>query len=396
MNDTQQESRTLILVIFSMIHFFNHFYLLMVPSILPAIKFEFNLSYTLSGLVVTGLNLSYALFALPAGIAADRMNRKILIAMNIIWFSAVMFLTGFSVEYWHLLALQVLAGVGGGLYHPSGLAMISDLFVKNRGRAMGVHGSLGFLSGFAGPLLSGIIGTALGWRWVFLLLTLPGFAISFIFWKFVPYEHKETVKEGEKTASKESVEGGRDDSTGTAIMLLSIVFAASSFSQNGITAFTTVYLVDEMSLSVGYAATLLSVLSGMAMISQPVSGWLSDFFGRKRIIAINLGLATICILALISVEDPFMAVLLLVPLGYATGSIGAVIFAYVADVTPSRALGKAYGLFYSIGRGMGGLSPVVIGFIADAIGLKNSFVILAGISLLGGLLILLVREPSNQ
>ncbi|MBL7118992.1 MFS transporter, partial [Candidatus Bathyarchaeota archaeon] len=78
------------------------------------------------------------------------------------------------------------------------------------------------------------------------------------------------------------------------------------------------------------------------------------------------------------------------------GSIGAVIFAYVADVTPSSTLGKAYGLFYSIGRGMGAISPVAIGFIADAVGLKNSFLILAGISFLGGLLIFWVREPNNQ
>jgi len=385
----------LILVIFSIIHFLNHFYLLMVPAILPIIRFEFNLTYTLSGLVVTGLNLSYALFALPAGIAADRMNRKILIAVNIIWFSAVMFLTGFSVEYWHLLVLQVIAGIGGGLYHPPGLAMISDLFVKKRGRAMGVHGSVGFISGIAGPLLSGIVGTALGWRWVFFLLTLPGFVIAFLFWKLVPYEQGEKEEGGEKDAKGETERGG-GSSTGTAIAVLSIVFATSSFSQNGLTAFTTIYLVDEMNLGVGYAAILLSVLSGMAIIAQPVSGWFSDYFGRKKIIAANMMLATVCIWTLINVGDPFLATLLLVPLGYAIGSIGAVIFAYVADVTPSGALGKAYGLFYSIGRGMGALSPVVIGFIADAVGLKNSFLILAGISLLGGLLIFWVREPNNQ
>ena len=395
MNDTQQRSRMLILVIFSIVHFLNHFYLLMVPAILPIIRFEFDLTYTLSGLIVTGLNLSYALFALPAGIAADRMNRKILIVVNIIWFSAVMFLTGFSVEYWHLLVLQVLAGIGGGLYHPSGLAMISDLFVKKRGRAMGVHGSLGFISGIAGPLLSGVIGTALGWRWVFFLLTLPGFVISFLFWKLVPYERREKPEEREKDTKRETQSGGKS-STGMAIAVLSIVFATSSFSQNGLTAFTTIYLVDEMNLSVGYAAILLSVLSGMAIIAQPVSGWLSDYFGRKKIIAANMMLTTVCIWALISVGDPFLATLLLVPLGFATGSIGAVIFAYVADVTPSSTLGKAYGLFYSIGRGMGAISPVAIGFIADAVGLKNSFLILAGISFLGGLLIFLVREPNNQ
>jgi len=394
MSQIQQEGRTLILILFSVIHFLNHFYLLMVPAILPAIRFEFNLSYTLSGLVVTGLNLSYAIFNLPAGFAADRMSRKILITANVIWFSTVMFLTGFSTEYWQILVLQVLAGIGGGLYHPSGLAMISDLFVKRRGRAMGVHGSLGLSSGFLGPFLSGIVGTALGWRWAFILLTIPGFVISFLFWKLVPYEHKEEVKEKGRRMRRGD-EGKGKASVRTAIALLSAVFAASSFSDNGLTAFTTIYLVDEMNLSLSHAATLLSVLAGMAIISQPVSGWLSDYFGRKRVIATNMMLASICVLTLVAVRDPFLATLVLVPLGYASGSIGAVIFAYVADVTPTYTLGKAYGVFYSIGRGMGALAPVVIGAIADKVGLKNSFLIFSGVSLLGALLVLLVRDPDN-
>jgi MFS family permease len=73
-----------------------------------------------------------------------------------------------------------------------------------------------------------------------------------------------------------------------------------------------------------------------------------------------------------------------------------VIFAYVADVTPSRTLGKAYGIFYAIGRGIGAFAPVVIGLTADTIGLRNSFLILAGSSLLGVPLILLVGKPHNQ
>jgi len=393
-NGPQQQERTLILILFSVIHFLNHLYLLFVPALLPAIRSEFSLSYALSGLIVTGLNLSYSFSALPAGFAADKMNRKTLIAANVLWFSTVMFLTGFSAKYWQLLILQVLAGIGGGLYHPSGLAMISDLFVKKRGRAMGVHGSLGLSSGFIGPILSGMIGTAIGWRWVFILLTLPGFLVSFLFWRLVPYDYRKEEAEEPTEIKKEAVSGSKG-SVGAAIAMLSIVFAANSFCGNGITAFTTIYLVDEMHFSVGYAATLLSVLSGMSIISQPVNGWLSDYFGRKRILAINMVLTTVWILALVNMRNPFLATLLLIPLGYTSGSIGAVIFAYVADVAPSRTLGKAYGIFYSIGRGTGAFAPVVIGLIADTIGLGNSFLILAGVSLLGVPLILLVGKLRN-
>ncbi|UCD72681.1 MAG: MFS transporter [Candidatus Bathyarchaeota archaeon] len=393
MNAIQTKQRTLILVLFSLVHFLNHLYLLLIPAILPTIRSEFDLTYTLSGLVVTGLNLSYSLFALPAGYAADRLNRKMLITANIVWFTTGMFLTGFSTEYWQIFLLQVLAGIGGSLYHPSGLAMISDLFVEKRGRAMGIHGSLGLSSGFIGPLIAGVVGAALGWRWVFLLLTLPGFVISFLFWKLIPDEPGEKIDQPTRTTGTRA-EG--KISLGSAIAIISIVFAASSFGNNGITAFTTIFLVDEMSLDIVHAATLLSILSGMSIISQPISGWLSDYLGRKKVIAINLTLTTVCILALISVRDLFLATLLLVPLGYVSGSIGAVIFAYVADVTPSYTLGKVYGLFYAVGRGMGAFAPLFMGLIADIIGLKASFIILAGISLLGGLLILLVKEKNNR
>jgi MFS family permease len=350
--------------------------------------------------VVTGLNLSYSLFALPAGFAADRLNRKTLITINIVWFTTGMFLTGFSAEYWQIFLLQVLAGIGGSLYHPSGLAMISDLFLERRGRAMGVHGSLGLSSGFIGPLLAGLVGAALGWRWVFILLTLPGFVVSFLFCKLIPDEPEEkadrTEEETDQTAKTPKTKTGGKISLGSAIAIISIVFAASSFSNNGITAFTTIFLVDEMKLDVVYAATLLSLLSGMSIISQPISGWLSDFLGRKKVIAINLALTAVCIVALISVKDLFLATLLLVPLGYVSGSIGAVIFAHVADVTPSYTLGKIYGIFYAVGRGIGAFAPLFMGLIADTVGLRGAFMILAGISLLGGLLILLVKETNNR
>ncbi|XP_006820643.1 uncharacterized protein LOC102809729, partial [Saccoglossus kowalevskii] len=56
--------------------------------------------------------LIYTFTGIPLGFAADKSNRKNILAVCLIFWSAMTFLTGFAQEYWHLVILRFGLGMG--------------------------------------------------------------------------------------------------------------------------------------------------------------------------------------------------------------------------------------------------------------------------------------------
>src|ERR1700689_2930783 len=140
---------------------------------LPAIGRS--LSATLGGLqwTVSGDTVSLAGLILLGGSLGDRMGRRKVFLIGVVWFALASALCGLSPSIGVLIGARVLQGVGGALLTPGALAIIQDSFAPDdRSRAVGAWSGLGGVAGAVGPLLGGWLVQAGGWRWVF-FLTLP-------------------------------------------------------------------------------------------------------------------------------------------------------------------------------------------------------------------------------
>eukprot|EP00042_Codosiga_hollandica_P030961 m.183843 g.183843 ORF g.183843 m.183843 type:complete len:302 (-) comp53510_c0_seq1:1026-1931(-) len=107
------------------------------------------------GLALAVFKWIYAALSPLAGILADSLDRRRLLAASLFVWSLTTWLTGQIESFRGLLATRAIMGVSEALYMPSALSLIADLHEQNtRSRAIGLHQSgihIGvLLGGFTG------------------------------------------------------------------------------------------------------------------------------------------------------------------------------------------------------------------------------------------------------
>jgi EmrB/QacA subfamily drug resistance transporter len=112
------------------------------------------------------------------GKLGDLYGRKRLFALAIVIFLVGSALSGASESIGELIAFRAVQGIGAGGLMVGAQAIIADIVPpRERGRYMGLIGSVFALSSVAGPLLGGFFVDSLSWRWVF-YVNLPIGAVA--------------------------------------------------------------------------------------------------------------------------------------------------------------------------------------------------------------------------
>ena len=129
----------------------------------------------LSGLTwtVNAYALTLASLILLGGSLGDRLGRRRVFRVGVVWFALASLLCGLAPNVESLIAARALQGVGGALLTPGSLAILQSSFrPEDRGRAIGAWSGLTGLAAAAGPVLGGWLVQATSWRGVF-LINLP-------------------------------------------------------------------------------------------------------------------------------------------------------------------------------------------------------------------------------
>jgi len=127
---------------------------LILPTILPTLISDFQISLYTAGLLVSCFALPYALLQTPFGYLSDRIGRKRILVIGLFIYSFATLLSGLSQNSLQLGMTQFLAGVGGATYHPSGISLLSFVVDRKKlGQAQGFHQSGGAIGSFIAPLL---------------------------------------------------------------------------------------------------------------------------------------------------------------------------------------------------------------------------------------------------
>src|SRR4051812_29643506 len=119
--------------------------------------------------VVTSYILASTVSTPLYGKLGDLYGRKKLFQAAIVIFLIGSMLAGLSQNMGELIGFRALQGIGAGGLIVGAQAIIGDIVTpRERGRYMGIIGSVFAVSSVAGPLLGGFFtDSALGWRWVF-------------------------------------------------------------------------------------------------------------------------------------------------------------------------------------------------------------------------------------
>ncbi len=157
------------------------------------IKADLNISDTqMSLLMGFSFALFYTIFGLPIGRLADSVNRKGIIAVGLLIWTAATGGCGLVRHYWQFLLLRVGVGVGEATLSPSAYSLIADSFPREKlgralsvysmgifigsGLAVGVGGGVASWAATRGPMDLGPLGTIFPWQLTFIVIGVVGLA----------------------------------------------------------------------------------------------------------------------------------------------------------------------------------------------------------------------------
>lgn len=159
------------------LNFVDEFDRIAFAALTPEIRDAFDLSDTGIGAVGVVATVFVLLAALPLGFIADRFNRVRVSALAALLWGTMSVLTGVVPTVALLFVVRVFSGIGrviNEVVHPS---LLSDYYrPENHPRVFQVHRLANPVSAASG-VIAGLIASALGWEWAFILLAIPTFLL---------------------------------------------------------------------------------------------------------------------------------------------------------------------------------------------------------------------------
>lgn len=355
-------------------HGLNHFYFLVPPMALPSIMSELGLSHYAAGLVVGAFGLTYALLQIPFGHIAEGVGRKSVILIGLLACSAGMALAGLSEGFWQLLMAHLLAGAGGATYHPAGISLVSDLFERKRGEAMGYHQTGGAIGAFASPLLTGALMASHGWRFAFLFQSAYGVLMALI----LQLALEEPAEKGHKGVPRGGV-GFRGFGPALAFVAAATIYL---LGYRGLTAFAPAFFVEKRGLDIAGSAMMFSALQVAGIFGGPICGRLSDAIGRRALLAALIA-AQAALLFAITASWGWSLLFALILYGFAIFGILAIQDAFITELVPMAMRGALLGIYVASNFLTSAIVPPLAGGMIDLWGYEAAFPALSLLTLAG-------------
>ena len=168
---------------------FNAVYVgVVMAPVLTQIAGEFNITTGTAGLVVAAYGAPGIVVAVLTGPYSDRFGRKRFLVTGSLIMGLFTLLSAFATSFAVLVAMRIIAGIGGSVIFPNTTATVGDNFsYRDRGSAMGTVIGLNTMAGVIGVPLAGVLAEATSWRVsVGLVGVLSIAAALLLLWKLRP------------------------------------------------------------------------------------------------------------------------------------------------------------------------------------------------------------------
>lgn len=397
-------------------HGVNEFYGVALPPVLPLLVADFDITYGQAGGLITVFFVMYSVFQLPAGLLADRVGQKRLLAGGMALLSAGLFVVAVADSYLVMLAGQAVAGVGGSTYHPSGMSLISDLEPgATEGRAMGIHGFGGVAGMALAPALIGGLAALFDWRLALSVAAVVGIAYAGIFLALFSTPVRPPLTDGrresnggERTGGLQVSSDGRTDTASDSLRgrvralvavpaagWVAILFAISflvSFEIGAVRTFAPTYLFTRLGGSTSVANGIYFVMLLGAGVASLGAGNLADRFDRTAAGALIFGLSA-ALLAVTALVPPSAGAMLgwFLVLGLVLYAVSPMKNALTAGYAEESYSGSLFGIMLSASSLGGALGPVLLGVVAERVGWLVTFPAIGLVAVVGAGAFLLLK-----
>lgn len=141
----------------------------------PTIAQHFGTDLATVQWVVIAEGLTVSALLLPMGRLSDLVGRKRVYVSGLIIFVIAAVFAGTSSSIGALIGFKAMQGIGAAMTQGTGMAIVTSIFPANeRGKGIGSHASVVGAGGVVGPVVGGLLVSALGWQWVFFINVVMG------------------------------------------------------------------------------------------------------------------------------------------------------------------------------------------------------------------------------
>ena len=347
----------------------------------------------LSFIVVFGLTKAVANYY--AGAWANKIGRKNLLTIGWLFALPIPFILMYAPNWSWVVFANILLGINQGLAWSSTVVMKIDLVgEKDRGLAMGLNESAGYLAVGGVAFLTGYIAAEYGLRpypfYLGILFTILGLLGSW----FLVKDTIHHVAAETKTSSVRKLRSVFKETTWTDVNLGSITQAGFVNNLNdGMVWGLLPILLASRNFSLDQIGVIVATYPAVWGVGQLITGKMADHFSKKKLLFLGMFFQAVALFLMLWAETYLQFILLCVVLGGGTALVYPTFLAGIAQYTHPEQRAKSIGVF-RLWRDSGyAAGAILTGIIADVWGVLPSIGVIAILTLFSAVIIRVRMQP---
>lgn len=348
---------------------------------IPAIRHEFGFSLEQMGAIAFAWGIVYALFNFPGGWLVDRLGLRWGLVSTLGWWSIFTIATPLAGSLTSWYVIRGLMGAGEAPIWPLNAKCAAHYAPpSDRSTHFTWAGSGQYLGPAIGTIIAGVILTAMGWRWTFIIFGIAGMLLLPL-WLAVVRERPQTREQRERI-DWDAVRAVFFSRTGVGMLLVYLTFGYILFT---FLYWMPSYMYYTFHMSVLKSAAWSSAGGLLGFAGFIVSGPFNDALVRRfdRLTARRIGacapmlVAMLCVLgSLLSARNGLGGTTAIL-IGLAQLLMNMTVGAWavnVIDISPSPAsTGVVYGVYNGVLNVMGACNALILTALATRYGFPAAF-----------------------
>jgi NNP family nitrate/nitrite transporter-like MFS transporter len=375
------------LLLLAGIFFLNFICRIILAPLLPGLEISLSITHGQAGTFFLCISLGYFISMLCSGFVSARLNHKRTIVCSLLAIGLSMAMISLSPSLFLLRVSFLLLGISSGLYLPSAVAVISDLYQPHQlGRAFGIHEIAPNLAFLSAPLLAAWLQPGLHWQQITGILALAATSAAIIYGLIGRGSNLQGIPP-DFACCRELISLPE-------FRLMVILFSMGICATHGVYSVLPTFLVSVHGMEEQAANMLVGLSRSTTLLTAFFGGWLADRFGARKtmtmvmlltgLLTALLGISPLSILPVWIWLQPLAAVCFFAPAFSILSRIGS---PRARNIVISLAIPIAY----VIGSGM---IPALVTRLADH-GFFSLGLVLSGLFIAGGSLLLQLLQAGD-
>lgn len=366
----------------------------LVAPIIPQFAQSFDVGMAAAGAVVSVFALSRLLFAPVSGQLIDKLGSRKVYLTGLLTVAVTTGLVAFAQEYWHILLLRGIGGIGSTMFTVSAMGLVVRMSPRAiRGKASSAYASSFLLGNIIGPVVGAAL-SMLGMRIPFAIYGASVALAAFVVWWKMPKVDADTERKGDTEPPLRFMEAFKDSAYRSAL----VGAFANGWSNFGVRVATVPLFAAALFEHGGATAGLAMATFAVGnTLSLQFAGTLSDRIGRKPLIISGLVINAIFTGAMGFATGFWPLLIISAAAGFGAGMLNPAQQASLADVIGSKRSGGKVLANFQMAQDFGAITgPILVGAIAQTMGFQYGFLLCGVIGLLAAAFWAFGRETMTK